>query len=188
MKKNYILVIISLCLLNTNTAYSESLSQRLNKGEVIVEDVVKDTKSGSVKMSFIIDSPSEKVWDLLVHYDKWTNFMPDLEKVIIKENKPNYAIVYVKAKAPLGLDLSYTLKRKYNKKENLITWTMLEGKAKEVEGSWQIFPIGNNRTRVVYTNYVDLGFMVSPKIVSMLTKSKLPNLANGLRNYLKNNK
>lgn len=188
MKKAFTVLLISCFLINGNLAYSDALSQRLNKGEVIVEDNVKSNKSGSVKMSFIANSPPEKVWDLLVHYDKWTSFMPDLDKITIKESKPDYAIVYVKAKAPLGLDISYTLKRLYNKKENLITWTMIEGKAKEVEGSWQIFPIGKNKTRVVYTNYVDLGFMVSPKVVSLLTRNKLPNLANGLRNYLKNNK
>jgi|APLak6261663012_1056037.scaffolds.fasta_scaffold02601_3 coenzyme Q-binding protein COQ10 len=185
MKRQIIYFFTTLILLNNQSAFSESISQKLNNGEIVIEDNVKSSKSGSVKMSFIVDAPPEKVWDLLINYDRWTSFMPDLEKIIIKENKPNYAIVYVKAKAPLGIDISYTLRRLYNKKDYLITWTMLEGKAKEVEGSWQIFPINQNKTKLIYTNFVDLGFMVSPKIISMLTKSKLPNLANGLKNYLK---
>ncbi len=178
------LVINSFCF----TSYADTISQRVNKGEIVIEDNVKNTKSGSVKMTFLANSDPEKVWDLLVHYEKWTSFMPDLEKIIIKESNPNYAVVYVKAKAPLGLNISYTLKRIYNKKNYLINWTMLEGKAKEVEGSWQIIPLKNNQSKIIYTNYVDLGFMVSPKIVSMLTKNKLPNLANGIKNYLSSNK
>lgn len=188
MKKVLIYFFSTLILLNNNYVFAETISQQLNKGEIVIEDNVKSSKSGSVKMSFIADSSADKVWDLLINYDKWTAFMPDLEKIIIKENTPSYAIVYVKAKAPLGLDISYTLRRLYNKKDYLITWKMLEGKAKEVEGSWQIFPIGNNKTKLVYTNFVDLGFMISPKIVSMLTRNKLPNLANGIKNYLKDQK
>ena len=180
---------ISLLIMNSFTfnTYAETISQRVNKGEIVIEDNVKSSKSGSVKMSFTVDASPEKVWDLLVHYEKWTSFMPDLEKIIIKETKANYAIVYVKAKAPLGLDISYTLKRIYTKKDYLITWTMLEGKAKEVEGSWKIIPLNDNKSKVIYTNYVDLGYMVSPKIVSMITRNKLPNLANGIKNYLAKN-
>lgn len=185
--KRFFTLIFTLNVLSTSVS-AETVNQRVNKGEIVIEDNVKSSKSGSVKMTFLTEAKPEKVWDLLVHYDKWPSFMPDLEKVVIKESKANYAIVYVKAKAPLGLDVSYTLKRIYNKKDYLITWTMLEGKAKEVEGSWQIIPLADNKSKVIYTNFVDLGFMVSPKIVSMLTKNKLPNLANGLKNYLKTSK
>lgn len=188
MKKIFLYLFSSIIFLNTQIVFAETISQKLNKGEIVIEDNVKSSKSGSVKMSFIADSSVDKVWDLLINYDKWTSFMPDLEKIIIKENTPNYAIVYVKAKAPLGLDISYTLRRLYNKKDYLITWKMIEGKAKEVEGSWQIFPVSGNKTKLVYTNFVDLGFMISPKIVSMLTRNKLPNLANGIKSYLKNQK
>lgn len=188
MKKIFTYLFATIILFNiSQTSFADTINQRIKNGEIVIEDNVKSSKSGSVKMTFMADSSPEKVWDLLIHYDKWTSFMPDLDKVVIKASNENQAVVYVKAKAPMGLDISYTLKRIYNKKDYLITWTMLEGKAKEVEGSWQIFPISDNKTKIVYTNYVDLGFMVSPKIVSMLTKNKLPNLANGLKNYLKNN-
>lgn len=183
-------IILMVALLLTIPVNSFALGQyeRMRNGEVIIEDSVnQSSKNGSVKMTFMIHSSPEKIWNLLVEYDKWPSFMPDLDKVVIRENKPDHAIVYVKAKAPLGIDVSYVLKRIYNKKNYLITWTMIEGKAKDVQGSWQIFPTNDGYCKVVYNNYVDLGFMVSPKIVSMLTKNKLPNLANGLRNYLKNN-
>jgi ribosome-associated toxin RatA of RatAB toxin-antitoxin module len=173
----------------TTDSYALTISDRLKKGEVIVEDYVeKGSKSGSVKMTFLVDTTPEKMWKLLVEYDKWTAFMPDLDKVIIKENKPDYAIVYVKAKAPLNIDISYILKRLYNKKNYEITWTLVEGRAKEITGSWKIYPVSASVCKVVYTNYLDLGFMVPPKLVAMLTKSKLPNVAYGIRNYLKNNK
>lgn len=186
MKK---IVLTFLLLTFSFNSYALGLFERMKNGEVIVEDYVNnDAKNGSVKMTFIVNEAPEKIWDLLVEYDKWPSFMPDLDKVVIQENKPDHAIVYVKAKAPMGLDIHYVLKRIYNKKKYLITWTMIEGKAKDIQGSWQIFPLADKSCKVVYTNYVDLGFMVSPKIVSMLTKSKLPNLANGIRNYLKNSK
>lgn len=180
----FIMVIFTIQL----PAYSLSITDKLKRGEVLIEDnVSKEAKSGSVKMSFIVNSSTEKVWKLLIDYDKWTAFMDDLEKIQIKESKENYAIVYVKAKAPLGLDIHYTLRRNYDKSKYKITWTMIEGKAKEVEGSWQIFPIDDNSCKLVYTNYVDIGYMVPAKVVNLLTRNKLPNLANNIRKFLKNN-
>lgn len=179
-----------LILLNSvaNSSFASSFNEKLKKGEVIIEDnVSQEAKVGSVKMTFMVSAPVEKIWKLLIEYDKWPSFMQDLDKVVIRESKEHYAIVYVKAKAPLGMDISYVLRRVYDKEKYKITWTMLEGKAKDVQGSWQIFPVNNNLCRVVYTNYVDVGFMVPEKIVSMLTKRKLPDLANGIKNYLKNN-
>lgn len=187
MKK--ISILISSIFIFQLPVYSLSISDRLKKGEVLIEDnVSKESKSGSVKMSFVVDAPTEKVWNLLINYDKWTAFMDDLEKIEIKESKETYAIVYVKAKAPLGMDIHYTLKRNYEKSNYKITWSMLEGKAKEVEGSWQIFPINSNSCKLVYTNYVDIGYMVPVKVVNLLTRNKLPNLANNIRKFLKNNK
>ncbi|MBC7475619.1 MAG: hypothetical protein H7263_15135 [Candidatus Sericytochromatia bacterium] len=183
-----LIILITLSVIFTNNSFAMGQFERMKNGEILVEDSINSkNKNGSVKMTFIINQSPEKIWDLLIKYDKWPNFMPDLEKVIIKENRPDHAVVYVKAKAPLGINISYTLKRIYNNKKYLITWTMIEGKAKSVDGSWQIFPLKNNMCKIIYTNYVDLGYMISPKIVSMLTKNKLPNLANGMREYLKNN-
>ncbi len=176
-----------LCLpVFTLNSFAISENEKLKKGEIIVEDFVnEEAKNGSVKMTFLVEANVEKIWTLLVEYDKWPSFMPDLEKVVIRENKPEFAIVYVKAKAPLNIDISYVLKRIYNKKHYEITWTMVEGKAKEIEGSWRIFPLGKNLCKVIYTNYLDLGFIVPPKIVALLTKQKLPNVALGMRKYLK---
>ncbi|MFN8671581.1 MAG: SRPBCC family protein [Candidatus Sericytochromatia bacterium] len=173
----------------TNNTFADTVDSKIKRGEIVIEDYVdSNAKSGTAKMTFMINDTPERIWKLLIEYDRWTSFMQDLEKIVIKEKKDNYAIVYVKAKAPLGMDISYTLKRIYKKENYKITWTMLEGKAKEIEGSWQIVPIGNKKCKVIYTNYVDLGFMVPPKITNMLTKNKLPNLAEGIKGYLKKNR
>jgi len=165
-----------------------SSTQDINKNEVIVEDVVDlNSQKGSVKMTFWVEAPLEKVWTLLVEYDRWIEFMPDLEKITIKEKNKNSAIVYIKAKTPMNLNIWYVIKRNYDKKNNKITWNFLEGKAKDVQGSWQIFPINKNLCKLVYVNYVDLGYGVPQNIVNLLTKNKLPNLANGIKKYLKNN-
>lgn len=185
----FLLFLIWTTIFSFQSAFPLGEMERLKNGDVIIEDAIgNEAKTGSVKMTFIIEASPEKIWNLFIEYDKWPSFMPDLDKVIIKEKKLNYAIVYVKAKAPLNLDISYVLKRVYNKKDYEITWTMIEGKAKEVEGSWHIFPLQENVCKVVYTNYVDLGFIVPPKIVSMLTKKKLPALADGIKEYLRKNK
>jgi len=166
-------------------AYSEP---NFNKEQILVEDLVNyKTQKGSVKMTFWVDAPLEKVWTLLVEYDRWTEFMPDLEKIEIREKNNNSAIVYVKAKTPMNLDIWYLIKRNYDKKNNKITWDFLEGKAKDVEGSWQIFQVNQNLCKLVYINYVDLGFGIPQNIVNLVTKNKLPNLANGIKRYLKNN-
>lgn len=185
-----ILTLLVFCTFYQNSfALAETLDLKIKRGDVIIEDNIdKNAKSGSAKMTFLVHDTPERIWKLLVEYDRWVSFMPDLEKIVIKEKKEQYAIVYVKAKAPLGIDISYTLKRIYNKTYYKITWDMLEGKAKEIQGSWQILPLNKNYSKVVYTNYVDLGFMVPAKISNMLTKNKLPNLAKGIREYLKNNK
>lgn len=191
MMKNrffYALTIFFLFYFNL-IAIAEPLDLKIKKGEIIIEDNIdKNAKAGSAKMTFLVHDTPERIWKLLIEYDRWISFMPDLEKIVIKEKKEHYAIVYVKAKAPLGIDISYTLKRIYNKTDYKITWNMLEGKAKEIQGSWQILPINKNYSKLVYTNYVDLGFMVPAKISNMLTKNKLPNLAKGIREYLKTNK
>jgi ribosome-associated toxin RatA of RatAB toxin-antitoxin module len=186
----FILTLITIfTILTPSASFALPMSEKLKKGEVIVEDYVeKGSKSGSVKMTFLVETSPERMWKLLVEYEKWTAFMPDLDKIIIKENKPDHAIVYVKAKAPLNIDISYIIKRLYNKKSYEITWTLVEGRAKEINGSWKIIPVNENLCKVVYTNYLDLGFMVPPQVVGMLTKSKLPNVAYGIRKYLKDNK
>lgn len=190
MKKLFIFILIVFSIFYKNSmVLAETLDLKIKRGDVIIEDNIdKNAKSGSAKMTFLVHDTPERIWKLLVEYDRWVSFMPDSEKIVIKEKKEHYAIVYVKAKAPLGIDISYTLKRIYNKPDYKITWDMIEGKAKEIQGSWQILPVNKKYSKVIYTNYVDLGFMVPAKISNMLTKNKLPNLAKGIREYLKNNK
>lgn len=165
-----------------------TLAKEQNYQDISIEELSDSAhRSGTVKMTFTVNSSPEDLWDLLVHYDKWPAFMPDLEKVEIRESNEKSAIVYVKAKAPLNLDISYVLKRLYYKKDYQITWKMLEGKAKEMEGSWQIIPLSENKCKAVYTNYIDFGFIIPQKIVFLLTRQKLPDLANSIKKYLQNN-
>jgi len=169
--------------------YSPAIQAKDYKSQDIIIEELSDTehRSGTIKMTFTVNSSPDDLWDLLVHYDKWPSFMPDLEKVEIRESSEKSAVVYVKAKAPLNLDISYVLKRLYHKSDYQITWKMLEGKAKEMEGSWKIMPISESKCRVIYTNYVDFGFIVPQKIVFLLTRQKLPDLANSIKKYLQNN-
>lgn len=180
------LKILLLSAVISSSLICPSYSSSEKNNEIVIEDNVNsDAKAGSVKMTFVVNEEPEKIWSLLIDYDKWPQFMDDVEKIIIRENKKDSAIVFVKAKAPLGMDIHYVLKRIYNKKDYEITWKMLEGTAKDVQGSWNIFPISSKRCRVVYTNYVDVGFNVPPKVVSLLLKKKLPVLAENIKNYLR---
>lgn len=155
-----------------------------NLDSVIIDDNLESDKSGSVKMIFWVKNDPESIWKLLTNYNNWTKFMDEVDKVSLISHSNNQSVVHIKAKAPMNMNIYYVLKRTYDKEKFEIKWKMLEGTAKEVEGSWKIIKENNNVSKVIYTNYVDLGFSIPPKISSLLIKSKLPNLANNIKKML----
>jgi ribosome-associated toxin RatA of RatAB toxin-antitoxin module len=165
-------------LVFTKTSFANSLDS------IIIDDNLESDKSGSVRMVFWVKSNPNNVWNLLTNYDNWTKFMDDVDKVTIISRSENQSIIHVKAKTPINMNIYYVLKRTYDKNKYEIKWKMLEGSAKDVEGSWKIVKENNTLSKVIYTNYVDLGFSIPPKITSLLIKSKLPNLANNIKKML----
>lgn len=176
--KNILVKFVFLFLLLQNVSFSNSLDS------IIVQDNLESDKNGSVKMIFWVKNTPENIWKLLTNYNNWTKFMDEVDKVNIISQSDNQSVVHIKAKAPMNMNIFYVLKRTYNKDKYEIKWKMLEGTAKDVEGSWKIIKENDNVCKVIYTNYVDLGFSIPPKISSILIKNKLPNLANNIKKML----
>ena len=137
---------------------------KLSKGEpVLREEQFTDDKGhrvGRGVVYIVIDAPPEKIWDVILDYDHYAEFYPNVHKAEITKKEGNHIYVYFVLNALGVLKIKYNIDHTFHKDENRLTWKMDQSKKndfKESIGFWQIWPRKDGKSLVCYSVYVETG-------------------------------
>jgi ribosome-associated toxin RatA of RatAB toxin-antitoxin module len=124
--------------------------------------------------SIVIDTPPERVFDIIVDYDRYAEFLPEVKEARTRNRKGNEVDV------DYGIDLvkriHYTLHH-VEERPHAVRWTFVKGELmRDNHGSWTLEPTPEGKTRATYTIEVGVGPLVPRSIVNMLVGQSLPKL------------
>lgn len=183
MKKVFILLTMSFSLALTTNAFANDAD--FKAGLPIIKEISKGTEN-EMALEILIKAKPEKVWDVLVDYEKFPEFMP-LDQVKVKSKSGNTEIVFVKPEAPPMIDISYTLKRTYYKDKWRLEFQKVEGKIKDINGYWQLESYKSNYTKAIYVSNVETGKAIPGFIKDYFAKGSLKKVGEGLKKRVESN-
>jgi coenzyme Q-binding protein COQ10 len=169
----------------TTIAMADDELAILKSGKPIVREDTSSSK-GETELIFLVKSSPEKIWDVLVDYEKYPEFMP-IEKIKIRSHTKDVDIVYIQPEAPPLVDISYELKRNYNKDSWKITFERVSGKIKSINGWWKLEPYDSHYTKVMYVTHVDIGIPVPKFVTDYFAKGSLYKMAEAVKKRVETN-
>jgi coenzyme Q-binding protein COQ10 len=126
--------------------------------------------------SVTVNVPPEKLFDVIVDYAKYPEFLPEVKKVVVNAGqgaiKEVTYTVDIKAKV-----ITYTLKHTAEKPAK-VSWTMIKGEMmKGNDGTWVLKPGAQpGTTDATYTIDLKLSSLVPAFIEKVLAEQSLPTL------------
>jgi coenzyme Q-binding protein COQ10 len=124
--------------------------------------------------SIVIDVPPETLFDVIVDYDHYAEFLPEVKEARSRNRKGSEVDV------DYGIDLvkriRYTLHH-VEERPRAVRWTFVKGDVmRDNHGSWTLEPTPDGKTRATYSIEVGVGPLVPRSIVNMLVDQSLPKL------------
>lgn len=138
-----------------------TLNALMKKGQVLIIDENPDGGLELVTAGILIDAPPSKVYETLVQYDKYSEYMPSTAGVKVVGKKDGKELVQYNIEFKflvLKFSVQYTMKQTYIKNKE-IRWELdssKDGKLKTSYGAWQLYSAPGNRTAAFYSVYADL--------------------------------
>lgn len=132
-----------------------------------------------VSRSIIINSPIEKVFDVVSNFAVYPEFLPETKNVTIEKKTPTEVVAEFTLK--VMTNIRYTLKLKL-KRPSSITWNLVEGQMmKHNDGSWKFKKLAGGKTQAVYSIDVGFGLFVPKGISDLLVDSNLPTMLSNFK-------
>jgi len=175
-------VFLILFLFSTEFQYLENNRDFLN-GKPVILSINKEKMEGGAMAAILINSPIEKVFDVLTDVSKFHLFMPSVEGVEIIEEKENIQIVRFHVKKAF-VSFSYALKREIDRENFEIRWVNYDDTFQLIRGFWQLKHYNNDKTMVIYYTYLKPGFMIPQVIVDYLEEKSLPEMLTAVKNRI----
>jgi ribosome-associated toxin RatA of RatAB toxin-antitoxin module len=121
------------------------------------------------------------VFRILRDVERHPEFMPEVKEVRIVSSGPGYHVVYFRAGEGLFAS-EHTLRRTYDDAERRISWSLVQGRPKDLSGSWHVerSPDGAG-SLVTYSAYIDAGTLVPSVLTRYFSKRTLPLMVDNLR-------
>ncbi|ATH07755.1 hypothetical protein BIY24_07285 [Halobacteriovorax marinus] len=133
----------------------------------------------SVSRTETFDVEIEKLYDVIVDYNSYPEFVDGVSSInVLEQSEDNARVEY-------GLNLikkfKYTLSLSH-KRPTSVSWEFESGDLfKKNNGSWELVDLGNGQTEVTYSLDVDVKGFVPKSIISKLTDSSLPAMMKSYR-------
>ncbi len=118
-----------------------------------------------------IDAPVDRVYAVIVDYERYPEFLPEIERAEIVARDGD--TVDVAFSLNLIKRLTYTL-RLVGEPDRGVSWTLLDGMFQTNDGGWNLEPLEGGRTRATYRIEVAVGVFVPGSITKRLVGSTLP--------------
>jgi hypothetical protein len=169
----------------------KNLSERINRGEVVLRNVVRvnnESRLGAEAVGFI-ETDIATLQKILIDYDNYPRFFPEVRKCKILERSGNELLVQMRLSVFFLLpEYRFTLRIQHG--DDFIKWHMEDGNLKDITGSWD-FMEKEGGTIVVYSNRIVLAgllALVPEFIVDTIISFVLPGVIRNLKKILKRKK
>lgn len=127
----------------------------------------------------VINAPVEKVFDVITHYEQYSEFLPEVKKVRLSDRQGNDVNVHYEV--DVVKTVKYTI-RAHEERPTKMSWTFIEGEfMKDNQGSWLLEPTGEGTTKAIYTVEMALGALVPKAIVKALVENSLPKMLDAFK-------
>lgn len=187
MKTKAILTVLFTVLSINTLAIADSEMAELKTGKNIIKEVTdKNTNATETQLIFMVKAKPEKVWQILTDCEKYPEFMP-VKMYKVKTRNAKYEIVHVEPEAPAMFNVSYDLKRNFDKNDWKISFEKVAGKIKSINGWWKFEPVDAKYTKITYVNNVDIGMPVPGFVKDYFTKGSLSKMADGVKKRIESN-
>lgn len=124
--------------------------------------------------SVVINAPVEKVFDVIIQYEKYGEFLSEVKEVRTSGRQGNEVNVHYKV--DVVKTIKYTIRVK-EERPTRMSWTFVEGEfMKDNKGHWLLEPAGEGKTKATYTVEMALGALVPKSVVNALVETSLPKM------------
>lgn len=157
--------------------------QHLERGKVAVRNEPGEgAKEGKVQAAILIEGPAEEIWKIMNDCEHSPEFVPGLKSCRVLRQEGRDEIIEHRMKFSwLFPEVTYVFRAQYEKNRQ-VSFQRIGGDLKEFEGSWTLHHIdGGRKTIVVYSLYLDPGFLIPQWIVRLLLRGDLPDVLFSLR-------
>ena len=160
---------------------------RLAKGEVIVQvDPLPGNGNERVEAAILIDAAAEPIWKLINDCRQTPQFIPGLKSCrVLQQDGTGDLIEHRMQISRLLPEVKYVFRAEYQQNKR-IDFKRMSGDLKEFEGSWVLKSLqgGKPRTLVVYSVFLDAGFLLPQWAMQLLLRQDLPGVLLSLRNRI----
>ena len=133
-----------------------TMAPMLDQGELIWVNSQKDGQFKQASIMSIVNATVKKTWDAVTDYNHYNEFMPNAKKIIVLSRDRDDAVLSYTINLP-GPDFVYTLRHHHTPYTKVDIWPENDkGDIKTGAWRWELFPLGENRTVLIYTIYTDI--------------------------------
>jgi len=137
------------------------MKRLLQDGQLLLISEDAKGKLELITGGILINKPPKEVYDVIIDYEHYPEFMPSTVKAEIVHQSPDKKIQHVhyvvKFKfSILSYTADYVLKTVVNPPRGM-RWDYLEGDLADARGSWELIPLdGGKKTAAFYSVYSDI--------------------------------
>lgn len=195
-KQSFMIIFITVMLLIPavlNAANAIFLNEHEKKfianGDIVVREIAVAGKKGrTIEAIGLFKAPRKNVLGVVTDYKKYPDFMPNVSRIDIVEQKGNEAVLNYTLALPMGKTKKYRLRileSAAGNQTSILEWNMQKWPELKVEetiadttGYWRIEEKGENMSLVLYHVYTDPGPIPFGLgwIVDVLTKKSVPDV------------
>jgi coenzyme Q-binding protein COQ10 len=130
--------------------------------------------------SIVVNAPPEKVFDIVIAYDRYPEWLPEVKKIRTSDRKGNEVKVHYEVDFKIKT-IRYTILAREERPQRM-SWSFVEGEVmKDNKGSWVLEPEGEGRTKVTYNVEVTVGPLVPKSILNTLVDQSLPKMLEAVK-------
>lgn len=130
--------------------------------------------------SITINAPVEKCFDVIIDYERYSEFLPEVKKTRAINRRGNECDVQYEAEVVKLIKYTVHLKEE---RPTRVNWTYIDGDfMRDNKGGWLLEDLGGGQTKATYSIEIVLGPLVPKTIVNALVDTQLPKL---LENFKK---
>ncbi len=184
LRKRDVGAFVSTCLvcLTTNPVAAEPAPEVDKKlDEIAIEWRKNDGGIEGVRASFVVRAMREALWTVLLDYSRFSEVFRNVRQARVLKDSPSGAEVEFVVNAKI-FDLHYVLDRRYLDRGRRITWKMISGDVRTIEGGWTIDDASiPGLLKVTYESYVEVGWYVPAIAVRYSATGEVREMIRALR-------
>lgn len=130
--------------------------------------------------SIVVNAPPEKVFDTIINYDRYPEWLTEVKKIRTSDRKGNEVKIHYEVDFKIKT-IRYTILAKEERPQRM-SWTFVEGEVmKDNKGSWELAPEGEGKTKITYSVEVTVGPLVPKSVLNTLVDQSLPKMLEAVK-------